>query len=820
MRRGAIYNLMERAILAVQPPGSGAGSHSAEGPYPETAHRSGILDLAFGGSTVDEALSTRVRAAQVSGVVRFTPFMMAANIMAVLATVYALAESVPWAALLSWAAAVLLFSSVSIKAWMSKQHINPGTASPDLVARTVRHTTQLAVLWAVVPIATFWTLETDAAWLVSCLMTGLICCGAFALATIPKAALRWVVIVSIGSLVALLIQPGPATWPMIVLLVLYACIVSLGTIAAGCLFVSHFVGEAELAKRGELIALLLNDFEETASDWLWECDTSGFLVRTSERFRDVSGRSADELQAIRMVDLAQTVKTHEARHAAWRLEKQIAGKTAFRGLVIGVDVNGEERFWSLSGRPCFSSEGDWIGFRGVGTDVTEETKSAALIAHLAEHDALTGIGNRSWFLRRVKEKIEQTPDLARQHITVMLLDLDNFKVVNDTSGQPAGDKLLRHVSERFKAVGRGRAEFARFGGDEFAIVGEFESQREAEEFAARLIKVAKQPFEIGLRSFSLSATIGFAIAPDHGNSVDDLLRNADIALFQAKRLNRGSAMSFRPVMEREVRTRREIEADLRKALADEALRVEFQPIIDARTGEVVSSEVLVRWLHPERGEIPPSEFVPIAEEAGLMLPLGSWVLQRACAVAVRYPKLKSIAVNLSPMQFMSSNLPDLVRDALAATGFEADKLVLEVTESVLIRDADAAREMMTSLRELGVRIALDDFGTGYSSLSYLRQYRFDKIKIDKCFVDEIGITSDGLAIIAAVIALAHNLGLEVTAEGVEKKFQAEALRTLGCDTLQGFYFGRPEAEPVMSIDPELIESINRTPPIKLAGFGS
>jgi len=543
-------------------------------------------------------------------------------------------------------------------------------------------------------------------------------------------------------------------------------------------------------------------------------------MRVSDRFLEVSGRSSNELHTSRMVDLAYTVKTHETRHAAWKLEKNFAEQVAFRDLVIGVEVGGETRFWSLSGRPFYDENAQWLGFRGVGTDVTEETKTAALVAHLAEHDALTGVGNRTWFLRRVQEKLEQTRDLDGRHTTVMLIDLDNFKVVNDTSGQPAGDKLLRHVAERFEAVGRGRGEFARFGGDEFALVGEFRSLDEANEFAARLIKVAKQPFQIGFRTFSLSATAGVAVAPEHGQNVDDLLRNADIALYQAKRLNRGHAMSFKPAMEREVRTRRETEADLRSALTDEALRLEFQPIIDARTGDVVSSEVLVRWLHPERGEIPPSQFVPIAEEAGLMLPLGSWVLKRACEIASQYPNLKSIAVNLSPMQFMSSNLPDLVRDALAETGFDADKLVLEVTESVLIRDADAAREMMTSLQELGVRIALDDFGTGYSSLSYLRQYRFDKIKIDKCFVDEIGITSDGLAIIAAVIALAHNLGLEVTAEGVEKKFQAEALRTLGCDTLQGFYFGRPEAEPVMSIDPELIESINRTPPIKLAGFGS
>ncbi|WP_172972091.1 putative bifunctional diguanylate cyclase/phosphodiesterase [Roseibium aquae] len=816
--------LLERATLFSDltvksiPAETGSGS-----PHENPAKRvdpSRVLELAFGHQTADRDLVERVRAAQISGVLRMTPFAVIANAVAGLATVFALAGSVAAPVLAVWALAIGYLMMRGARAWWIALRNPIRSASKRAMQRAVQHATILSALWALVPLAAFGLAEKQPALLVACLMTGMICAGGFALSTLPKAALYWVAILTLGSLLALFLQPEPQVWPMVALLFTYSAIVALCSVSTGWLFVAHFVGEFEVGKRGELISLLLNEFQETASDWLWETDQSGFFKRISKRFLQVSGRHSNELQAQRIGDLARSVKTHEAQRAALALDKAMAAKEGFRDVVIEVDVDGDQRYWSVSGRPFFNDQGRFCGYRGVGSDVTDSTRSAALVAHLAVHDSLTGVGNRSWFLQRLHEHLARRTDGDGKHTALMLIDLDNFKVVNDTCGQPAGDRLLRYVAERFKAVGGGRAELARFGGDEFAVLADFAKPGQAQLFAERLIEVAQEPFELQCRSFSLSATVGFALSPDHGQTVDDLLRNADIALYEAKRIDRGGALSYKPHMEREVRSRREIENDLRLALAEEALRLEFQPIIDARTGEVVSSEVLVRWYHPVRGEIPPSQFVPIAEEAGLMLSLGSWVLKRACETAARYPDLKSVAVNLSPMQFMSANLPELVRNALMETGFDAGRLVLEVTESVLIRDADAARDMLTSLRDLGVRIALDDFGTGYSSLSYLRQYRFDKIKIDKCFVDEIGITSDGLAIIAAVIALAHNLGLEVTAEGVEKKFQAEALRTLGCDSLQGFYFGRPQPEPVMTVDPKLIEAISRTPPVKLAGFGS
>ncbi|WP_208997200.1 putative bifunctional diguanylate cyclase/phosphodiesterase [Roseibium denhamense] len=415
---------------------------------------------------------------------------------------------------------------------------------------------------------------------------------------------------------------------------------------------------------------------------------------------------------------------------------------------------------------------------------------------MAEHDSLTGLGNRSWFLNHAERRLNDQKRTGETSLTLFLIDLDNFKVVNDTSGHPAGDELLRQVAERFREISEGKVSLARFGGDEFAALGRFTSDQAAADFADELVTTARRPFRIGSRDFAIGATVGYTRRQNASDSVDDLMRKADIALYRAKESGRGRAIAFEQQMEREVRERRLLEADLREAFEFQKLSIEFQPIVEARSGKVASSEVLVRWDHPTRGEIPPDVFIPIAEHAGLILPLGDWVLERACSVAATVPELNSVAVNLSPVQFLEPNLVDNIASILERTGFPAERLVLEITESVFLKDVGSATDKLQQLRDLGIKISLDDFGTGYSSLSYLRQHRFDKIKIDKSFVAEIGERSDGLAIISAVIALAHNLGLEVTAEGVERQFQVDALRTLGCDMMQGYYFGRPDPNPM------------------------
>ncbi|MDN3718515.1 diguanylate cyclase [Roseibium salinum] len=472
-------------------------------------------------------------------------------------------------------------------------------------------------------------------------------------------------------------------------------VVVIGSVAStGWLFASHFVAEAELDERGELIALLMNEFEEKDSDWTWEADSKGNLRNVSERFLHASGRTRLELHAMRMIDLAYSLDEADARTAVAELEMMTGRQEAFRDIVIGVDVNGEARWWSLAARPVFDEQGAFSGYRGVASDITESRRASALVTHLAEHDSLTGIGNRSWFLRRAEMLLERQKQAGRSTLTLFLIDLDNFKVVNDTSGHPAGDELLKQVASRFAELGKGGTALARFGGDEFAVLGQFVSEEAAGAFAQELIRAARKPFRIGLRDFAVGATIGFARFRDKRDAIDDLLRKADIALYKAKEGGRGRALAFECEMEREVRERRELEADLREAFEAGGLNVDFQPIVDARSGRVISSEVLVRWLHPTRGEIPPATFIPIAEHAGLIQPLGSWILRKACAAAAQCPELESVAVNLSAVQFMDPNLVDQILSVLAETGFPPERLVLEITEAIFTRDFRSAADKL------------------------------------------------------------------------------------------------------------------------------
>ncbi len=801
MRPGANWKLILRTIgLAFLAPGGPASEENGEA----VARPNGRLEsdpnraflLAFGHRVVDEVVARKVRAAQISSIARLTPFTILANVVNAIVITPIFLRFLPAAAVGVWLAAVMTVLIVTSLKWIRASRSPVEVASRRVLKKAVRHATIFSSLWAVIPVTAFASGNLDGIWIASCVTTGMICGGGFALATVPQAAFRWVAILYIASVISLTLDQSAAMWPLFFLLTSYTVVVIGSVASAGWLFASHFLAGAELEQRGELIALLLNEFEEKASDWIWEADSQGNLCNVSDRFVHASARTRRELETMRMVDLASSLDESDARAVVRRLENALAQRKSFRDIVIGVDVKGEERWWSLAARPVYDERGSFTGYQGVASDITETRRANALVSHLAEHDSLTGIGNRSWFLKQAGQLLEAQSRKGQNTLTLFLIDLDNFKVVNDTSGHPAGDELLRQVASRFSAMSEGKTVLARFGGDEFAALGQFVSDEAAGAFAEELVNVTRKPFRIGGRDFAIGATVGFARFREKADTVDDLMRKADIALYKAKESGRGRALAFEQDMEREVRERRELESDLREAFEYGKLNVEFQPIVHARTGKVVSSEVLVRWMHPERGEVTPDTFIPIAEHAGLILPLGNWVLRRACAAAAQCPELQSIAVNLSPVQFMDPNLVEHVLSVLEETGFPPERLVLEITESVFLRDFGTASVKLEKLRDLGIRIALDDFGTGYSSLSYLRHYKFDKIKIDKSFVDEIGVRSDGLAIISAVIALAHNLGLEVTAEGVERQFQVDALRTLGCDTMQGYFFGRPDANPM------------------------
>jgi diguanylate cyclase (GGDEF)-like protein len=433
------------------------------------------------------------------------------------------------------------------------------------------------------------------------------------------------------------------------------------------------------------------------------------------------------------------------------------------------------------------SGGGWVT---THQDITEATRAEAQINHLARHDALTGLPNRLVFRDELDKAMRRAAD--GKAVSVLCLDLDQFKAVNDTLGHPTGDELLRLVSQRLSECVRDTDLVARLGGDEFAVIQpDGEQPDAASALATRLIDALSMPYDIGEHHVVIGTSVGIATAPQDGSTADQILKNADLALYRAKSDGRGLYRFYESSMGAVMQDRRSLELDLRNALAQEEFYLCYQPLVSLSTHEVVGCEALLRWNHPRKGLIPPAEFIPIAEEIGIIVQLGAWVLEQACMAAVKWPGQIKVAVNLSPLQFKTNTLVLQVASALARSGLAAQRLELEITETLLLQDTEATLDILNKLQALGVSISLDDFGTGYSSLSYLRKFPFNKIKLDQSFVKGLSDDHESIAIVRAVTAMGRSLGMVTTAEGVETLHQLETLRAEACDELQGYYFSRP-----------------------------
>jgi diguanylate cyclase (GGDEF)-like protein/PAS domain S-box-containing protein len=443
--------------------------------------------------------------------------------------------------------------------------------------------------------------------------------------------------------------------------------------------------------------------------------------------------------------------------------------------------------------------GGWVA---TVEDITEWRKAQAQLSHMAHHDSLTGLPNRAKF----REELDQALRHARpnDHISVLCLDLDRFKEVNDSLGHPVGDELLKEVAKRLSACLRERDMVCRLGGDEFAIVqfGNEVQASEASSLARRLIEAVEAPYDIQGHQLTIGVSIGISLSPADGDGPDQILKSADLALYRAKTDGRGTYRFFEAGMDARAQARRLLEIDLRAALKRGEFEVYYQPIHDLRSGRIICFEALVRWSHPLRGMIAPLDFIPLAEETGLIVPIGDWVLRRACMDAASWSQAVRVAVNLSPVQFKSRHLLSSVVSALADSGLAAGRLELEITESVLLQETETTLATLHELRGFGVKISMDDFGTGYSSLSYLRSFPFDKIKIDRSFVNELATREDSAAIVRAVTGLGKSLGILTTAEGVETSEQLAVLRSEGCNEVQGYLFNPPrpasEVEKMLS----------------------
>ncbi len=434
------------------------------------------------------------------------------------------------------------------------------------------------------------------------------------------------------------------------------------------------------------------------------------------------------------------------------------------------------------------ADGGWVA---THEDITERRHAEAQIAHLAHYDALTDLPNRVLFREQLERELKKI--VRGGQFAVLYIDIDEFKSVNNSLGHPVGDELLKSVAARLRNCVRETDFVARLGGDEFAVVQtDIEHTADVTDLVTRIYRAIRQPYKCLGHQLTTDASIGIALAPGDGTDLDQLLKNADLAMYGAKADGRRTYRFFEAGMDLRVTARRTLEVDLRKAILDGGFEVHYQPVVDLQSNEVTGCEALLRWRHPQRGMISPAEFIPLAEETGLINQLGEWVLTTACAEAASWPEHIKIAVNVSPVQFKTHTLALKVAGALAASGLAPNRLELEITEAVLIRDDESALAMLHQLRAIGVRIALDDFGTGYSSLSYLQRFPFDRIKIDRSFVNDITEPGGSSYIVQAVMNIAAARHMTTTAEGVETKQQQELLRTLGCAEMQGYLFSPPK----------------------------
>lgn len=723
-------------------------------------------------------LAGRIRAEQLRAVAATTD--STAIINAINATLICVAfwNSASHALLITWLVVNLLYS-VAVR--MDRDWERAATSRwPH--RRLKARATFLGVLWGLVPWLVLPVEGPGHLLALGVVVAGMIAGGAIRLAVVPQAAFGFVWTMALIGASAFLAGPGPHSPVAAILIISLALFLSRHIRSYSQLQIRYLMDQIELSERNETISLLLNDFRDNSSDWLWETDRNGLIRDVSERFCEAAGRDRSRLQGSPISDLFAP--------ESWQLEHHMCRRETFRDRQLRVSVDGADRYWVLTGRPVYDAQQVFRGYRGVAADVTEKVLATKRISYLAHHDSLTGLSNRVSLREQVERAVAAIETGGSG--ALFLIDLDEFKAINDTMGHPVGDELLASVAVRLKENFGGSEVVARLGGDEFAIFHHDRSDGwSPEDFAGDLLAVFEDPFMLAGAELAIKTSVGVAlVGKDTVRSPDDLLRDADLALYRAK-AEGGGFRVYEPEMNEWALRRHALRQELGQAIERDELDLAFQPIIDLASGRIVCQEALLRWSSATFGDVEPGEFIPIAEESGLMKSIGAWCLDRALRTALTWPEHIHVAVNLSPVQFRDERLTDGIAGMLADIGIDPQRVELEITESTFLDANRVTKATMRALKKLGASIVLDDFGTGYSSLSYLRDFPFDKIKIDRSFAGATRIDRPSRSIIRAVIDLGHALGMKVTAEGIQNGEQLAMLRALGCDHVQGFIYSRP-----------------------------
>ncbi|MEG3165002.1 EAL domain-containing protein [Sphingomonas sp. PB2P19] len=739
----------------------------------------------------DPAEWGRVRATQLAAGRQLALLLLAVNLSGIAATISLMAKVAPLWQLASWGALTAAVATTVAFRRLATRHRDDSYASMHDMRETVFEGVCLAATWSVVPLFFCTQAPQGTTEGLGIVLTILTTAASVAMAPLVLATLMFLAGLGVAIGVQLAVEhnyaaaAGSAIFTLLLMVVCMTRARSLVIIRAN---------EMTLQERDETVSLLLREFEENRADWLWETDSARRVIKASPRFAYACGLDPISIEGMPFLQVlaGPTWETGNFAAGLRTLAEKLKARESFRDLRLPVQIDGEERWWEISASPRVSEQGKFCGFRGVGSDVTEQCASADKINRMARFDTLTGLPNRL-MVNETLARAMADADKWGGRCAFMMIDLDRFKAVNDTLGHPIGDRLLGRVSERLGQLMTDATLCGRLGGDEFAVVIRDGTDHVAlEHLARRIIETLSRPYEIDQHTLYIGASVGLAVGPRDGRTAEMLIRSADLALYRAKDAGRGVFRTYEPELHVQAEERRVLEMALRSAVEKGEMHLMYQPVVDAGSGQLRGFEALLRWTNPEFGNVSPDKFIPLAEDAQLIAPMGAWVLRTACEEAAKWPSNIRIAVNVSPDQLQSPSFVTTVTSALANTGLSAERLELEVTESVFMHEGLSATKVLERVLDLGVRLSLDDFGTGYSSLGYLSRTRFSSIKIDRGFVrDAAKGVREAIAIIRAVVALAESLGMATTAEGVETEAEHRMVQEFGCTKVQGYYFGRP-----------------------------
>jgi len=732
-----------------------------------------------------------IRAAQLHAGRQLALFLLAANLVGAALIVMLFDGQAPRPLLIGWGVGAGAVGIAVAVRRLATRHRDAGSATLHDVRDTVIEGVGLACVWSVPPIVLGSHAPVGVAMALWILLSVMMTASAVSMAALPMATLSFLGILG-TAITAMLIRMGSPL--LAAATALFVVLLMIGCLQRARSLVVIRAGEIGIAERDATVSLLLREFQEEDGDWLWETDSARRIVRASPRFARSFHLDPVKINDMPLVQVLAGTQWQNGDFAPGLriLAEKLKQREAFRDLLLPVQISGEQRWFALTASPRHDERGAFVGFRGVGSDVTAQRESADQINRMARFDTLTGLPNRLFLNEQLAHAMADAEKWGTR-CAFMMIDLDRFKAVNDSLGHPVGDRLLGRVSERLQHLVTDNEIIGRLGGDEFAVVVRDASDSERlDHLASAIIETLSRPYDLDAHTLYIGASVGIAIGPRDGRTAENLIRSADLALYRSKDGGGGAFNTYEPQLHIKAEERRVLEMALRQALEKGELHLEYQPVVAAGSGSLTGFEALLRWTHPELGMISPAKFVPLAEDARLIVPMGEWVLRSACAEAAQWPHPIRVAVNVSPEQLHNPAFVSVVASALANSGLPAERLELEVTEGVFMREGTGAVQILERILDLGVRLSLDDFGTGYSSLGYLARTRFSTIKVDRSFVQGASKGQpEPIAIIRAVVALAQSLGMATTAEGVETEQEHQMIQELGCTKVQGYYFGRP-----------------------------